>query len=182
MSEGSCSELITVHVLVIISSNIGRLQRDINSTTTLQECLGPIAVELLASAMRESHTAYIDAWGPVVSALTEDGAGLSSKSGSSKLGGAVLGGGDRAQKEDAKQRFARFFEGLEDLERLHLAYPLSREDEDLRENLKRDVIKLVLPLYRRFCAKQMAVNFSSNPSKHMRPEGEVEERLIRLYT
>jgi exocyst complex component 7 len=71
----------------------------------------------------------------------DEGTGLTTKSAASKLGAGVLGGGDRAQKEDAKQRFARFFEGLDDLERLHTAYPLSREDGELRENLKREVLR-----------------------------------------
>ncbi|CAO1612756.1 unnamed protein product [Parajaminaea phylloscopi] len=169
---------------IFLLNNIGRLQRDISSSSTLQECLGPVAGELLTHAMRETRTAYMDAWGSVVSALMEEGGSLSSssKTASSKLGAGVLGGGDRAQKEDAKQRFARFFEGLEDLERLHLAYPLSREDAELRDNLRRDVVKMVMPLYRRFVSRQMAANFSSNPHKHLRPDGEVEERLARLYT
>lgn len=75
----------------------------------------------------------------------EDNVGLTSgKSSGTKLGAGVLGGGERAQKEDAKQRFAKFFEGLEDLERLHMAYPLSRDDDELRESLKREVLRWVL--------------------------------------
>lgn len=167
---------------IFLLNNVGRLQRDTTSTPMVQDSIGNSGAELLSNAMREARTAYLDAWGPVVSALMDEGAGLNAKSGSSKLGGGVLGSGERAQKEDAKQRFARFFEGLEDLERLHMAYPLSRDDDELRDNLKRDVIKLVLPLYRRFSAKQMAANFSSNPGKYMRPEAEVEEKVSRLYT
>lgn len=63
-----------------------------------------------------------------------------------------------------------------------MAYPLSRDDEELRRGLRRDVVtQMVMPAYRRFAAKQVAAHFSSNPGKHMRTEGEVEERLGRLF-
>lgn len=126
---------------IFLLNNIGHLQRDLAAASLLHDYLGPTGNDLLTGALRQARTGYLDAWHPVVSALMDEGGGLNSKSGSSKLGGGVLGGGERAQKEDAKQRFARFFEGLEDLERLHMAYPLSRDDEELRENLRREVIR-----------------------------------------
>ena len=36
---------------------------------------------------------------------------------------------------------SKFYEGLEDLERLHKAYPISREDAELKEKLRNDVIR-----------------------------------------
>lgn len=143
-------------------------------TSILSDYLGATGTELLQRSMGDARNAYLDAWRSVVSALQEDsgdGPGATTDNTSAK-----------SQKEDAKQRFARFFEGLEDLERLHLAYPLSRDDDELRRGLRREVVsQMVLPAYRRFVARQMAAQFSSNPSKHMRPEGEVEDRLLRLF-
>lgn len=161
---------------------MGHLQRDLSSSSLLQDYLGQQGTDVLNGAFRTARVAYLDAWHPVIAALMDDNVGLTKPSTSklSTLGGASSG--ERAQKEDAKQRFAKFFEGLEDLERLHMAYPLSRDDDDLRESLRREVLRLVMPLYSKFVAKQMAAHFSSNPTKHLRPEAEVEERLMRLYT
>ncbi|PWN30121.1 hypothetical protein BDZ90DRAFT_229148 [Jaminaea rosea] len=159
---------------IFLLNNIGRLQRDLSMTSILSDYLGATGTELLQRSMGDARNAYLDAWRSVVSALQEDsgdGPGATTDNTSAK-----------SQKEDAKQRFARFFEGLEDLERLHLAYPLSRDDDELRRGLRREVVShMVLPAYRRFVARQMAAQFSSNPSKHMRPEGEVEDRLLRLF-
>lgn len=161
---------------------MGRLQQDLNSSSAIQKYMQPEGNDILAKALIDSRKAYLDAWSPVVTAIKDDSIPGSSRHGGGKLGGGVLGGsGERAQKEDAKQRFARFFESLDDLERLHAAYPLGREFDELRSSLHKDVVRLVLPLYSRFVAKQMAAHFSSNPSKHLKPEAEVEERLNHIF-
>ncbi|CAO1620193.1 unnamed protein product [Jaminaea pallidilutea] len=167
---------------IFLLNNMGRLQQDLNSSSAIQKYMQPEGNEILAKALIDSRKAYLDAWSPVVTAIKDDSIPGSSRHGGGKLGGGVLGGsGERAQKEDAKQRFARFFESLDDLERLHAAYPLGREFDELRSSLQKDVVRLVLPLYSRFVAKQMAAHFSSNPSKHLKPEAEVEERLNHIF-
>ncbi|CAO1619266.1 unnamed protein product [Sympodiomycopsis kandeliae] len=165
---------------IFLLNNIGHLQRELKSASLLQDYLGDNGTSTLNTSFKEARKQYLDAWNPLVSSLMDENIGLNSSAGGSKSSSGNTS--EKAQKEDAKQRFARFFESLEDLERLHMAYPLSRDDEMLRESLKREVLRLVLPLYSRFVSKQMAAHFSSNPSKHLRPEGEVEERLVRLYT
>ncbi|KAN0066570.1 exocyst complex component exo70 [Thecaphora frezii] len=145
--------------------------------------LGQVGEDLLTSATRQANTAYLDAWGPVVATLMEDQpiTGPNSqyhRHATTKLMG--VGGG--SEKNQVKDRFAKFYEGLDDLERLHRAYPFSREDGELKERLKRDVERMVCPLYGKFMAKHRASDFTKNPSKHIRmTEVEVEDKIRRMF-
>lgn len=129
--------MLTPHTAFI--SNVGHLRREL-SLSSIIDLFGSTGDELLTTAMRSANTAYLDAWGPVVSPLMEEGLNSSRAGGKGALGG--LGGG--SERNAVKDRFAKFYEGLDDLERLHRAYPISKEDGELKDRLKNDVVRYVL--------------------------------------
>lgn len=58
--------------------------------------------------------------------------------------------------------FSKFYDGLDDLERLHRAYPIARDDPLLRDRLRNDVIRMICPMYARFLAKHRTGDFSKS--------------------
>ena len=178
---------------IFLLNNIGHLKRTLGAssssayenedTSIIRNHLGELGEELLSSAMRQANTAYLDAWSPVVAPLMEDQPLLGGpgsqyhRHATSKL----MGGG--SEKNQVKDRFAKFYEGLDDLERLHRAYPFSKEDQELKLRLKHDVTRLVCPMYARFLNKHKAGDFTKNPSKHIRmTEVDVEDKIARMFT
>lgn len=88
---------------IFLFNNIGYIRREIarsdqESSSSLAACLGTTGSELIDGALRQANATYLDAWNPVVSAIMEDGMGLSSKSGSKIT--AMGGGGERAAVKD----------------------------------------------------------------------------------
>lgn len=181
---------------VFLLNNIGHLRRSLSaplpsylgaaedgsSVSIISLHLGEMGDDLLATAMRQANTAYLDAWSPVVTPLMEDQPlnvnAHYHRHATSKL----IGVGTGSEKNQVKDRFARFYEALDDLERLHRAYPVSREDVELKESLKRDVTRLVCPMYTKFMGKHKAGDFTKNPSKHIRmTEQEVEDKIASLF-
>ncbi|EPQ31833.1 uncharacterized protein PFL1_00032 [Pseudozyma flocculosa PF-1] len=183
---------------IFLLNNIGHLSRSMRAPlpshfggdddggrgpSILSLHLGQMGEDLLLSATRQANTAYLDAWSPVVSTLMEDQplAGAQSqyhRHATTKL----MGVGGASEKNQVKDRFAKFYEGLDDLERLHRAYPFSREDQELKERLRRDVERMVCPMYAKFMAKHRAGDFTKNPSKHIRmSEAEVEDKVRRMF-
>ncbi|KAE8227219.1 hypothetical protein CF326_g7596 [Tilletia indica] len=144
--------------------------------TVVLEYLSSAGEELLSQTLRQANARYLDAWAPLVTYLMEDAS--SSGGGGGGWKAAYPRGGFDSDKMPTKERFAKFYEGLDDLERLHRAYPVGREDRELRERLKKEVGRMIVPLYTRFVTKHKTSGFSKDPSKHIRmtPQ-ELEERI-----
>lgn len=187
---------------IFLLNNIGHIQREIvsnregsssgsTSSHHLSVYLGSIGQELPGGAMRQATKAYLDVWSPVAGALMDDNisaalgssmANISSVPSSRSASSKITAMGSSNEKNAVKDRFAKFYDSLDDLERLHRAYPIAREDPQLRERLRSDVVRLVCPLYARFVAKHRAGDFSKNPQKHIRmTEQEVEDRISSLF-
>ncbi|KAL9936033.1 hypothetical protein V8E36_004875 [Tilletia maclaganii] len=151
--------------------------------TVVEPFLSTAGEDLLSQTLRQANSRYLDAWAPLVSYLMDD-AGSSGGGGSGRggWGGAHVRGGYDAEKIPTKERFAKFYETLEELDRLHRAYPVGREDVALRERLKKEVGRMILPLYGRFVTKHKTSGFSKDPSKHIRmsPQ-EVEDRINAMF-
>ncbi|CCF53274.1 hypothetical protein NDA11_003534 [Ustilago hordei] len=144
--------------------------------------LGEMGEDLLNTAFRQANTAYLDAWSPVVAPLMEDQPLNANQHYHRHATSKLIGVGSGSEKNQVKDRFAKFYEALDDLERLHRAYPVSREDVELKERLRRDVTRLVCPMYGRFLGKHKASDFTKNPSKHIRmTEQEVEDKIASLF-
>jgi hypothetical protein len=87
------------HFVSVSNSNVGHLRRELTHSGILSSQLGETGEQLLVSAMRSANTSYLDAWGPVVSALMDEQ--VQPQRGA-KLAG--LGGG--GEKAAVKDRFA----------------------------------------------------------------------------
>lgn len=181
---------------VFLLNNIGHLRRSLSaplpsylgatedggSVTIVSLHLGEMGDDLLATAMRQANTAYLDAWSPVVAPLMEDQPLNANAHYHRHATSKLIGVGSGSEKNQVKDRFARFYEALDDLERLHRAYPVSKEDHELKDRLRKDVTRLVCPMYARFLGKHKAGDFTKNPSKHIRmTEQEVEEKIGSLF-
>ncbi|SPO23353.1 related to Exocyst complex component Exo70 [Ustilago trichophora] len=181
---------------VFLLNNIGHLRRtlssplpsylgaaeDGSSVSILSLHLGEVGDDLLATALRQANTAYLDAWSPVVAPLMDDQPLNANTHYHRHATSKLIGVGSGSEKNQVKDRFAKFYEALDDLERLHKAYPVSREDHELKDRLRRDVTRLVCPMYARFLGKHKAGDFTKNPSKHIRmTEQEVEDKIASLF-
>ncbi|PWY98442.1 hypothetical protein BCV70DRAFT_201756 [Testicularia cyperi] len=181
---------------IFLLNNIGHLRRmlaaplpsylganeDGSAASTISLHLGEMGDDLLATALRQANTAYLDAWSPVVAPLMDDQPLAHTSQYHRHATTKLIGVGSGSEKNQVKDRFAKFYEGLEDLERLHRAYPFSKQDQDLKDRLRRDVTRLVCPMYTRFLAKHKAGDFTKNPSKHIRmSEQEVEDKIASLF-
>jgi carbon monoxide dehydrogenase subunit G len=67
---------------------------------------------------------------------------------------------------------SKFYDGLEDLERLHRAFPVAKDDPQLREKIRSDVVRMVCPMYARFLAKHRTSDFSKSKSTRKNRKGE----------
>ena len=138
-----------------MNSNVGYIKKELENTAATEEgtvsvlgYLGEDGQELLAGTLRIAFASYLDGWSPCVSALMEDvplsGAHSASKGAASKLA-TSLGGGN--EKVIVKDRLARFYECLDEMEQLHRAYPLSKEDLEIKVKLLRDVSRYAATLF-----------------------------------
>ncbi|KDN48502.1 hypothetical protein K437DRAFT_267572 [Tilletiaria anomala UBC 951] len=174
---------------IFLLNNVGFLQRELaaapvsqNNNVSMLEVLGQDCDDMLSGTLRSAHTAYLDAWGPCVQALMEDvplAGGTQSSGAKSKLATSLGGGNDKAIVKD---RLARFYECLDDMEQLHRAFPFSKEDLEVRTKLLREVSRMICPLYNKFIVKHRQSGFSRDPSKHIRmTEKEIALKLDDIF-
>ncbi|CAD6896763.1 unnamed protein product [Tilletia controversa] len=150
------------------------------SDVIIADYLSSAGEELLAQTLRQANARYYDAWAPLVTYMMED-ANAGSSGGGWKAA-YPRGGYHDSDKMPTKERFAKFYEALDDLERLHRAYPVGREDRELKERLKKEVGRMICPLYTRFVTKHKSSGFSKDPSKHIRmTPNELEERIHIIF-
>lgn len=112
--------------------------------------------------MRTLKASYLDVWSPLVSALLDAGfADQSGAAGALKAGlGAVKGGGGTERRE-TKDRFVRFHEALDDVEALHHQARFEEGEAELRERLKGEVERMVVPTYAKFVQRHRKDNCAS---------------------
>lgn len=108
--------------------------------------------------MRSTKASYLDIFGPLVSTLLDAGTGGESNVLKAGLG-AVKGG---AENRNTKDRFVRFYDAFEQVEELHKVAQLDEGEGELRERLKGEVERMVVPTYTKFLAKHRAGEFSKS--------------------
>ncbi|KAH7344564.1 Cullin repeat-like-containing domain protein [Rhizoctonia solani] len=118
--------------------------------------------DVLNSSYRSSKAAYFDTnFTTLLSCLTDDA---------------------KDKKAGIKDKFARFYEALEEIAERHRYARVLADDEEGRDKLQEEVVRLVIPALQRFTQKHRDKEFSKNPSKYIKlgPE-EVERQLRGLY-
>lgn len=95
--------------------------------------------------MRSTKVSYLELWSPIVSSLLDSGLEHSGAAGALKAAIAKGGG----EKRGTKDRFVRFGDAFEEIEILHKAVKWDGDDE-LREKLKIEVNRMIVPTYSKF--------------------------------
>ncbi|GAA5934161.1 hypothetical protein JCM1841_004654 [Sporobolomyces salmonicolor] len=161
---------------IFLLNNISFLRHAILSSL-VSDLLGESFEDSLNKRMRSVKSSYLEIWSPLVSALLD--AGLAEQSGATsaiKAGiGAVKGTGGTERRE-TKDRFVRFHEALEEVEALHHAARLEEGEVEMRERLKGEVERMVVPTYAKFVQRHRKDNYSA---KYVRLDAEGLEAKIR---
>ncbi|WFD29868.1 exocyst complex component exo70 [Malassezia sp. CBS 17886] len=137
----------TIAAIFLLTSNITYLQRELAALQpTLDPSTASASERVLSQALRSARTSYLESWNSVVSTLVDDG-------GNSPHPGrlSAFGHNDGAAAHDP---FARFYDALQEKERIHRKHPLDRTNPALSKCIREDVSRLVCPLYAVFLAKQ----------------------------
>lgn len=91
---------------------------------------------------------------------------------------------DRAKgttKAGTKEKFATFFDSLEEVAERHRFARVLGEDPAGRDGLADDVARLVIPALQRFMQKHKDKEFSKNPQKYIKATPEEVEKQIRNF-
>jgi exocyst complex protein 7 len=149
---------------LLLNSNVpdllasgGTSRRDSSSTTATGAGPGASSSDMniedeLNKRNRQAKTSYLEIFSPLVSCLMDAGVEQSALK-------SAIGVGN-TEKKDTKDRFGRFNEALEEVESLHKMARLDKNEPNLRERVKDEVIRMCVPTYTRFVQKHE--NFSKS--------------------
>ncbi|KAH8918978.1 hypothetical protein BT69DRAFT_1285242 [Atractiella rhizophila] len=160
---------------IFFLNNLSYIRREITSSA-VSDLLPDACQDELNKKMRTAKTAYLEIWSPLVSAMLDVGNAPTGVK-------AVVGGKESNERKEVKDRFGRFNEGLEDIEALHLTATLEKEGgNELRNRLKDEVNRMVVPTYAKFAQKHKDREFSKNPSKYFKYDADqLQERLGIIF-
>lgn len=149
---------------IFLLNNISYIRREVLSSQ-IGDLLGEACEDSLNKRMRSAKSAYLENWSPLVSALLDAGLDQGGAAGAIKAGlGAVKGGGlaGASEKRETKDRFVRFHDAFEEVEELHRGSRLDEGEQELRERLKGEVERMVVPTYSKFLARHRGGEFSKS--------------------
>lgn len=149
---------------IFLLNNISYIRREVLSSQ-IGDILGEACEDSLNKRMRSAKSAYLENWSPLVSALLDAGLDQGGAAGAIKAGlGAVKGGGlaGASEKRETKDRFVRFHDAFEEVEELHRGTRLDEGEQELRERLKGEVERMVVPTYSKFLARHRGGEFSKS--------------------
>ncbi len=131
---------------IFLLNNISYLQRHLllEPRTAVPSLLAKPAIEILQSNFRTAKAGYFDSnFSPLMQALTEDPR-------------------DKGGKAAAKEKFTRFFDLLEEVTDRHRIARVMPEDDEGREVVAEEVVKLIVPSLERFTRKNLERDFSKS--------------------
>lgn len=133
---------------IFLLNNISYLRNNIMvdpKHDSLLDLLSKQTIDTLNTNFRTAKAAYFDAnFSSLIQTLGEDGSG--------KSGG----------KAQAKERFTRFYDLLDETVERHRVARVMDDDRDGREAIQEDVVKLVIPSLQRFTQKWKDKEFSKS--------------------
>lgn len=146
---------------IFLLNNLSYIRHSVLSSSII-DVLGESSEDTLNKRMRTAKASYLDIWSPLVSALLDAGfAEQSGAAGALKAGlGAVTGGGGTERRE-TKDRFVRFGEALDEVAALHAQARIDEGEVELRERLKGEVERMVVPTYAKFVQRHRKDNCAS---------------------
>jgi len=137
----------------------------LKSRSPVLEILSRPTQEMITSNFRTAKAGYFEAnFSPLVQALAED----KDKSSS-------------GVKTAAKEKFTRFFDLLEETKERHQLARVLEDDDEQRQMLEEEAVKVVVPSLQRFTQRMREKEFSKNPSKYIKMTPEEVEAQIRSF-
>ncbi|KAF9490346.1 exocyst complex component, exo70 subunit [Pleurotus eryngii] len=148
---------------ILLLNNISYLRQRIilePRNEGLSDLLSKPTLEAINSNFRTAKAAYFDSnFSPLMQALTDDPK-------------------EKGGKAVTKEKFTRFFDLLEEVVERHKLGKALEDDEEGRETLADEVVKLVVPSLQRFTSKHREKEFSKNIK--LSADG-VETQLRSIY-
>ena len=140
-------QLALASIFLINNVSHLRLHLLLAPTTPVDDLISAQAQSLLNATFRSAKATYLESnFTALVSCLSEDKA-------QSGLG---------SNKQGIKEKALRFFDCLEDIVERHRFAKVLAEDEEGRDRLADDVVKLVVPVFSSFLAKHREKEFSKS--------------------
>lgn len=145
---------------IFLLNNVSYIRREVLSSQ-VGDLLGEACEDSLNKRMRSTKASYLEIWSPLVSAMLDAGLDQSGAAGAIKAGiGAVKGVG--TERRELKDRFLRFNDAFAEVEALHQVAKLDEGEAELRERLKGEVERMLIPTYTKFLARHRNGEFSKS--------------------
>ncbi|KAH9441568.1 hypothetical protein MJO28_008484 [Puccinia striiformis f. sp. tritici] len=165
---------------IYMLNNFTYIRRELLESAVL-DIYGDQLSDQLNKRVRTCKVRYLEIWSPLISALM-DGGGEEVKFGLGAVKSALPGQHAGAERRDVKDRFGRFNEAFEEVIQLHQAANLANNDPDLKDQLRHEIERMIMPTYAKFTQRHEGGQFSKNPSKYLKFSAEqLEERLDELF-
>jgi exocyst complex protein 7 len=120
-----------------------------NPTNDINGLLSGPTREIINSNFRTAKAAYFDSnLSPLMQVLSED---------------------KDKSKSATKEKFTRFFDLLDEIAERHSFAKVLPEEDDVRETIAEEVIKLVVPVFQRFTQRNTGKDFSKSERLLLRP-------------
>ncbi|KAG8902872.1 hypothetical protein FRB99_004000 [Tulasnella sp. 403] len=148
---------------IFLLNNVSHLRTKLilEPTTPIDEFISSNTQNHLNAQYRVAKAAYFEAnFTVLLSSLNED---------------------KKAGKSGTKEKFATFFDTLEEIAERHRFARVLGDDANGRDGLADDVVRLVIPALQRFMQKHKDKEFSKNPQKYIKATPEEVETQIRNF-
>ncbi|OCH84783.1 hypothetical protein OBBRIDRAFT_798791 [Obba rivulosa] len=129
--------------------------------TDIPSLLSRPAQEMLQSNFRTAKAGYFDSnFSPLLQTLVDER--------------------DRS-KSATKEKFTRFYDLLEEVTERHRIAKVLQDDQEGRETVSDEAVKLVVPSLQRFIQRNGGKDFSKNPQKYIKMSPDEVESLIKGF-
>lgn len=136
-------------------NNIAYLRREVLSSD-IGDMLGDAVEDELNKRNRSAKSAYLEIFSGLISSLMDNAPESTSLI---KQGLGAVTGDKRDTK--TKDKFGRFADALAEVEGIHRAARLDRGEEDMRDRLRSEVDRMVIPTYSKFASRQVGPNLKT---------------------
>ncbi|CCM01344.1 uncharacterized protein FIBRA_03394 [Fibroporia radiculosa] len=119
------------------------------------------AQDMLQSNFRTAKAAYFDSnFSPLLQTLADD---------------------KDKSKSATKEKFTRFFDLFDEVTERHQLARVLHEDDEGRNTVSEEAVKLVVPSLQRFIQRNLGKDFSKNPKKYIKMSADEVESLIKMF-
>jgi len=165
---------------IFLLNNISHLRLHLlaNPSSSIDELLSSQTREALNRSFRSSKSSYFEAnFSPLTTVLVEEKE-------STGLAGVVTSvpGVGPSSRSLLKERWSRYWDMLEEIIERHRFARVLADDEEGRELLADEAVRMVIPPLEKFMAKNREKDFTKNVSKYIKmTPAEVENTIRDIY-